>query len=40
MMASAEFLNWLVYPALFITLLSPVILLLLLVRDWKRRTLW
>ncbi len=40
MMASANFLSTLVSIALLATLLSPVILLGLLIRDWKKRTLW
>lgn len=40
MMASVTLLSTLVSIALLITLLSPVILLGLLIRDWKKRTLW
>lgn len=40
MIASADFLTWLVLPALLITVASPILLLIFLIRDWKRRTLW
>lgn len=40
MTASVTFLGTLVSIALLITLVSPVVLLALLIRDWKKRTLW
>ena len=40
MMASVTVLGTLVSIALLITLLSPLVLLGLLVKDWKKRTLW
>ena len=40
MTASAAFLTALVIPALLITVVSPLLLLFLLIRDWTKHTLW
>ncbi|MDT8387775.1 MAG: hypothetical protein RQ736_09685 [Thiogranum sp.] len=40
MTASVNLLATLVSIALLVTLLAPVILVGLLIRDWKKRTLW
>ena len=40
MMASEAFLAWLVTVAVVVTLVSPVVLLVLLVRDFKRGRVW
>lgn len=40
MMASLNFLSLLVGTAVVITAISPVILLILLIRDWKGNKLW
>ena len=40
MSASVNFLSSLVSVALFVTVVSPIVLLILLVRDWKGRKLW
>lgn len=40
MMASLALLSTLVNIALLVTLLSPLVLLVLLVVDWKKRRLW
>ncbi len=40
MMASLGFLSALVGLAVFVTALSPVVLIILLIRDWKGKKLW
>lgn len=40
MMASLGLLSTLVSIALLVTVLSPLVLLGLLMRDWKKRRLW
>ncbi len=40
MTASVAFFSNLVTIALLVTLISPFLLLLFLLRDWKKRTLW
>ena len=40
MTASSEFLTILVSTALLITMVSPVVLIIFLVRDWKRGEQW
>ena len=40
MTASAGFLSMLVSIALLITIVSPVVLIILLIRDWKRGEQW
>jgi len=40
MTASVELLSILVSTALLLTITTPVILIILLIRDWKRGTLW
>lgn len=40
MMASVEFLRLMVTFAVVVTLLTPVILLVLWVKDWLRKQLW
>jgi hypothetical protein len=40
MTASAGFLSGLVTCAVIVTALSPVLLIILLIRDWKGKKLW
>ena len=40
MMASSSFLSFIVLLALGITILTPIILIVLFVRDWKRGEQW
>ncbi|MDH5179877.1 MAG: hypothetical protein OEZ39_07980 [Gammaproteobacteria bacterium] len=40
MTVSETFLRYLVSIAVFVTALSPVVLILLLIRDWKGKKLW
>ena len=40
MTASVDFLTMLVSMAVLITMVSPVILILFLIRDWKRGEQW
>lgn len=40
MTASVDFLSSLVSVALFITMLSPIVLIVFLIRDWKRGEQW
>lgn len=40
MTASLSFLSLLVGTAVFVTALSPLILIILLIRDWKGNKLW
>lgn len=40
MTASLTFLSTLVGTAVFVTALSPIILIILLIRDWKGKQLW
>lgn len=40
MTASTTLLTLLVVPALLITALAPLVLLFLLIRDWKHKRLW
>ena len=40
MTASVQFLTILVSTALLITMVSPVILIIFLIRDWKRGEQW
>jgi len=40
MTASTLFLTLLVVPALLVTLAAPLILLVLLFKDWKHKRLW
>ena len=40
MMASTEFLTLLVSGALLLTFFTPIILIVLLVRDWRKGTQW
>lgn len=40
MTASAEFLTMLVSVALLVAAVSPFVLIILLIRDWKGKRLW
>ena len=40
MTASTSFLTVLVSVALFVTMLSPIALIIFLIRDWKRGEQW
>jgi uncharacterized protein YoxC len=40
MIISEQFLSMLVSIALTVTAISPIVLLVLLVRDWRKRQLW
>lgn len=40
MIASVELLSFLVSAALILTVATPIILIVLLIRDWKRGTQW
>lgn len=40
MMASESFLSILVSIAVLITAVSPVVLLLLIIKDWKHKNIW
>ena len=40
MTASLTFLSTLVGTAVFVTALSPIILIILLIRDWRGNKLW
>ena len=40
MTASLSFLTFLVGAAVFVTALSPVLLIILLIQDWKGNKLW
>jgi hypothetical protein len=40
MIAGEMFLSTIVSVALFVTAVSPVVLIVLLVRDWVRKRLW
>ncbi len=40
MTASLGFLSLLVSVAVFVTAVSPLILIILLIRDWKGKRLW
>ena len=40
MMASVGLLSFLVVSALLLTVATPVILIVLLIRDWKRGSQW
>ncbi len=40
MTASVEFLSFLVYLALTVTAIAPIVLLALWVRDWLKKEIW
>lgn len=40
MMASASFLSTLVSIAVLVTAISPFVLILLLIKDWKNKQIW
>ncbi|WP_455219459.1 hypothetical protein [Kaarinaea lacus] len=40
MTASVSFLSMLVSTALLITMVSPIVLIIFLIRDWKRGEQW